>query len=108
MGAKSYGRVPNFLMATGCEQVRSIAAALAGDLPAADDVQLELPETGVCSTRQAYDSEPAASACCGGPAPEASDACCMADVEAKKEGRGGCGCAPVPPPATQAKVACCT
>lgn len=49
-GIKSYGRAPTFLMATGYEQVRSIAAALAGDMAAADDVQLELPETGVCSS----------------------------------------------------------
>jgi hypothetical protein len=65
VGAKSYGRAPNFLMATGYEQVRSVVAALAGDLVAADDVQLELPETGVCSTRQAYESEPVAASCCG-------------------------------------------
>ncbi|MFG2247939.1 FAD-dependent oxidoreductase [Spirillospora sp. NPDC048823] len=49
-GMKSYGRAPTFLMATGYEQVRSIAAALAGDREAADTVQLDLPETGVCST----------------------------------------------------------
>jgi len=49
-GIKSYGRAPTFLMATGYEQVRSIAAALAGDMAAADDVQLDLPETGVCSS----------------------------------------------------------
>ena len=48
-GAKSYGRAPTFLMVTGYEQVRSIAAALAGDLAAADSVQLNLPQTGVCS-----------------------------------------------------------
>ncbi|BBH70307.1 flavoprotein [Actinoplanes sp. OR16] len=50
VGMKSYGRAPTFLMATGYEQVRSIAAALAGDFAAADDVQLDLPETGVCSS----------------------------------------------------------
>ncbi|GAA4975305.1 NAD(P)-binding domain-containing protein [Actinoplanes utahensis] len=50
VGMKSYGRAPTFLMATGFEQVRSIAAALAGDFDAADDVQLDLPETGVCSS----------------------------------------------------------
>lgn len=50
VGMKSYGRAPTFLMATGYEQVRSIAAALAGDRAAADDVQLDLPETGVCTT----------------------------------------------------------
>jgi thioredoxin reductase len=50
VGMKSYGRAPTFLMATGYEQVRSIAAALAGDFDAADDVQLDLPETGVCGS----------------------------------------------------------
>ncbi len=49
-GMKSYGRAPTFLLATGYEQVRSIAAALAGDAAAADSVQLHLPATGVCST----------------------------------------------------------
>lgn len=47
-GMKSYGRAPTFLMLTGYEQVRSIAAALAGDREAADRVELVLPETGVC------------------------------------------------------------
>jgi thioredoxin reductase len=64
VGAKSYGRAPNFLMATGYEQVRSVVAALANDLVAANDVQLELPETGVCSTRRVYEDKPAATACC--------------------------------------------
>jgi hypothetical protein len=50
VGVKSYGRAPTFLLATGYEQVRSIAAALAGDWTAARDVQLDLPATGVCST----------------------------------------------------------
>ncbi|HEV7870704.1 MAG TPA: FAD-dependent oxidoreductase [Modestobacter sp.] len=50
VGMKSYGRAPTFLLATGYEQVRSIAAALAGDTEAADAVQLHLPSTGVCST----------------------------------------------------------
>jgi hypothetical protein len=48
VGSKSYGRAPTFLMATGYEQVRSITAALAGDWEAAREVQLNLPETGVC------------------------------------------------------------
>ncbi|WP_328534593.1 NAD(P)-binding domain-containing protein [Micromonospora zamorensis] len=63
VGMKSYGRAPTFLMATGYEQVRSIVAALAGDWTAAREVQLDLPETGVCN------SNPAESAsgdnCCG-------------------------------------------
>lgn len=48
VGAKSYGRAPTFLMATGYEQVRSVVAALSGDWEAAQKVQLNLPETGVC------------------------------------------------------------
>ncbi|WP_434810913.1 NAD(P)-binding domain-containing protein [Microbacterium sp. bgisy189] len=50
VGMKSYGRAPTFLLATGYEQVRSVVAAIAGDLEAASHVQLELPATGVCST----------------------------------------------------------
>ena len=77
-GMKSYGRAPTFLLATGYEQVRSIAAHLAGDAAAAADLQLDLPETGVCST-----STPAiaadgtaeidnadAGSCCGTSAPQ--------------------------------------
>jgi RNA polymerase sigma-70 factor (ECF subfamily) len=37
---------------------------------------------------------PRTSACCGGPAPAGSDACCVRDAEAKTAGRGGCGCEP--------------
>jgi hypothetical protein len=50
-------------MLTGYEQVRSIAAELAGDHAAAQRVELVLPETGVCSRSAAPD----ASNCCGGP-----------------------------------------
>ncbi|MEU1883368.1 FAD-dependent oxidoreductase [Streptosporangium sp. NPDC020072] len=50
VGVKSYGRAPTFLLATGYEQARSVVAALAGDWQAARDVQLDLPETGVCSS----------------------------------------------------------
>ena len=56
---KSYGRAPTFLLATGYEQARSVAAALCGDWEAARDVQLNLPETGVCVTDYAVDV-----ACC--------------------------------------------
>ncbi|MEX2543342.1 MAG: NAD(P)-binding domain-containing protein [Trueperaceae bacterium] len=49
VGMKSYGRAPTFLLLTGYEQVRSIAAHLAGDIEAARAVDLTLPETGVCS-----------------------------------------------------------
>ncbi|WP_433418550.1 FAD-dependent oxidoreductase [Microtetraspora malaysiensis] len=57
VGVKSYGRAPTFLMATGSEQVRSVVAALAGDWEAARDVQLDLPETGVCSSNLAEAQE---------------------------------------------------
>ncbi|MEV0150416.1 MULTISPECIES: FAD-dependent oxidoreductase [unclassified Nonomuraea] len=57
IGVKSYGRAPTFLMATGYEQARSVVAALAGDWEAARDVQLELPETGVCSSNLAQAQE---------------------------------------------------
>ena len=74
VGAKSYGRAPNFLLATGYEQVRSVVAALAGDLAAADDVQLVLPETGVCSTDLAVE-EPSGGGCCTIRQPEPAPAC---------------------------------
>lgn len=90
VGIKSYGRAPTFLLLTGYEQVRSIAAALAGDTAAADNVHLVLPETGVCSTNFSVDGSDAG--CCGGPAPNRADACCVADAVAKGEGKKGCGC----------------
>jgi glycine/D-amino acid oxidase-like deaminating enzyme len=68
-GMKSYGRAPTFLMATGYEQVRSIAAALAGDTAAADAIELELPETGVCSTTVTNDAGSSTDSCCGTPEP---------------------------------------
>ena len=90
-GMKSYGRAPTFLMMTGYEQVRSIAADIAGDKEAAERVELELPETGVC-TRGGVESKVAASGCCGGPAPAAVNACCADDAAAKAAGKSGCGC----------------
>jgi thioredoxin reductase len=71
IGVKSYGRAPTFLMATGYEQARSVVAAFAGDWAAARDVQLDLPETGVCSSTVPLDSDridSAAGGCCGAPA----------------------------------------
>jgi hypothetical protein len=54
-GMKSYGRAPTFLAMTGYEQVRSIAAAIAGDREAAERVELTLPETGVCGGAGLFD-----------------------------------------------------
>ncbi|MFF7295508.1 NAD(P)-binding domain-containing protein [Streptomyces sp. NPDC008265] len=72
VGMKSYGRAPTFLAMTGYEQVRSIAAHLAGDQEAAERVELTLPETGVCGGAGLFD-EPAAAeetggGCCATPA----------------------------------------
>src|SRR5436190_6370803 len=88
-GMKSYGRAPTFLMITGYEQVRSIAADIAGDREAAARVELVLPETGVCNRSAAPDPNN----CCGGPALSGVDACCAADANAKQQGKAGCGCA---------------
>jgi thioredoxin reductase len=90
VGVKSYGRAPTFLMLTGYEQVRSVVDALAGDMVAADDIRLVLPETGVCSTAAAGPRDPLG--CCGGPAPEPEEACCKADAVAKAITGQGCGC----------------
>jgi thioredoxin reductase len=92
-GMKSYGRAPTFLMLTGYEQVRSIAAEIAGDHDAARKVELVLPETGVCSGPGPSAAAAEAAGCCGGPAPEAASGCCVTDVKAKDEGKKGCGCA---------------
>jgi hypothetical protein len=89
VGIKSYGRAPTFLLLTGYEQVRSVVAALAGEMEAADDVRLLLPETGVCSTAIAPD---AAADQCDALAPVEVSACCMADSNAKAEIQSGCGC----------------
>ncbi|MGH6894052.1 MAG: NAD(P)-binding domain-containing protein [Dongiaceae bacterium] len=94
IGVKSYGRAPTFLLLTGYEQARSVAAALAGDMAAADAVQLTLPETGICETDDLGDGP----GCCGGPAPAEIaarlDACCIKDAVAKVAGKQGCGCGP--------------
>ncbi len=71
VGMKSYGRAPSFLAMTGFEQVRSVVAALAGDLEAAGRVDLVLPETGVCNGAGAFDAPDAVldgGGCCGAPA----------------------------------------
>ncbi|MGI9520935.1 MAG: NAD(P)-binding domain-containing protein, partial [Hyphomicrobiaceae bacterium] len=84
VGMKAYGRAPTFLMLTGYEQVRSIAAELVGDHEAARKVELDLPETGVCNSR------PQTSV--------AGDGCCAPDVvidEPLSAAAGGC-CGPVP------------
>ena len=69
-GMKSYGRAPTFLAMTGYEQVRSVAAELAGDHEAAARAELVLPDTGVCGGAGLFDypDGAGAEACCA-PAP---------------------------------------
>ena len=50
VGVKGYGRAPTFLMTTGYEQIRSIVAFMNGEFESAKRVELNLPETGVCSS----------------------------------------------------------
>jgi len=66
VGMKSYGRAPTFLAMTGYEQVRSVVAMLAGDVEAAERVDLVLPDTGVCGGSGLYDDPDGSSggACC--------------------------------------------
>lgn len=74
IGMKAYGRAPTFLLATGYEQARSVAAHLAGDHEAARRVELVLPETGVCNGPGRRE----AASCCGPAqaAPAKTSACC--------------------------------
>jgi len=112
VGVKSYGRAPTFLMATGFEQVRSVVAAIAGDIEAADRVELDLPETGVCSVGGSATAGLGDGACCGSstlegtPAAAARAAGCVASacatpVKAAKTA-GCCG-----GPAKADASACC-
>ncbi len=67
IGAKSYGRAPTYLMATGFEQARSVVAHLSGDHEAAERVELDLPETGVCSSKPlvfTISGAPSGNSCC--------------------------------------------
>jgi hypothetical protein len=74
-GMKSYGRAPTFLMMTGYEQVRSIAAEIAGDHESARKVELVLPETGVCSGPATAETKVSKSCCGPKPAAPASGCC---------------------------------
>jgi hypothetical protein len=87
IGAKSYGRAPTFLLLTGYEQARSVAAVLAGDIAAANDVRLVLPETGICQS-QRVDAEDAAGCCAGTDSADAK--ACVAELAADARRHGGC------------------
>jgi N-acetylglutamate synthase-like GNAT family acetyltransferase len=106
VGVKSYGRAPTFLMATGFEQVRSVVAAIAGELEAADRVELDLPETGVCGIGPT-DATGADRSCCGD-APATVTVVVAATAVKSGCGTTSCGMNPVVPvvaPATTAR--CC-
>lgn len=79
VGMKSYGRAPTFLMLTGYEQVRSVAAAIDGDHEAARRVELVLPETGVCNTAPRGES------------PSSLKAACTPSAGAAASTQGDCG-----------------
>ncbi|MFJ8053583.1 NAD(P)-binding domain-containing protein [Streptomyces luteogriseus] len=94
VGMKSYGRAPTFLAMTGYEQVRSVAAVLAGDVEAADKVELTLPETGVCGGAGLFDAPEAdqnGGGCCA-PAPQLVQLGAPAAVgaAAEQDPAGGC------------------
>lgn len=104
VGMKSYGRAPTFLMLTGYEQARSVAAAIAGDWEAARDVRLVLPETGVCTLDAAPGS--AKGACCAPaekPEAEVVEAASVIDV---KPASSSC-CATKPTSARPKTAGCC-
>ena len=84
VGMKSYGRAPTFLLLTGYEQVRSVVCALTGDEEGARNVELMLPETGVCQT------DLAASACCS--TPDSSQVSHEVPVAIQPATSCGCGC----------------
>jgi hypothetical protein len=52
VGIKSYGRAPTFLLATGYQQVRSVAAALAGDRTDATRRDQGPPAAAACATNR--------------------------------------------------------
>jgi hypothetical protein len=73
---------------TGHEQVRSVAAAIAGDLASADRVELTLPETGVCGGAGLFgapEADRTGSGCCA-PAPRLV----RLGAPAAQEPAGGC------------------
>lgn len=114
VGVKSYGRAPTFLMATGYEQVRSVVSALVGDWEAALKVELNLPQTGVCSSNLSSPNQVPTVACCGPEEPAAvslsesalSSSCCEpVGVAASVADNASC-CGPVSVSA-QPRKGCC-
>ena len=92
VGMKAYGRAPTFLMLTGYEQVRSIAAELSGDHEAARRVELALPETGVCNSSP----QESGSSCCGSSAQteESDSGCCGSSSQTQESDNSSCSSSP--------------
>ncbi|WP_326648864.1 MULTISPECIES: NAD(P)-binding domain-containing protein [unclassified Streptomyces] len=92
VGMKSYGRAPTFLAMTGYEQVRSVVAAIAGDIEAADRVELTLPETGVCGGAGLFNTPDTSETSGGGcaPAPALVQIGTAAATEPAEATSGGC------------------
>lgn len=107
VGVKSYGRAPTFLMATGYEQVRSVVSALVGDWEAAHKVDLNLPETGVCSSNLSSPEQVVTVPCCG-PEDSAEDTlpCCEPVGVAAPAAENGRCCNPFDE-ADQPSKGCC-
>lgn len=88
-----------------CGVPRRAAAAVAEDRgPEA------APSTGGVKVMTNEQQKEKASGCCGGPAPEGVDACCVKDADAKAAGETGCGCGSAPEPARapeKTTSACC-
>lgn len=64
------------------------------------------------SEQTAQQPDQTTSACCGGPAPESTDACCVRDADVKAVGGTGCDCgSPEPAPTsvrdTPVSSSCC-
>jgi hypothetical protein len=74
-------------MITGYEQVRSIAAEIAGYRDAAERVELVLPDTGVCNRS----AGPVTNNCSGGSGLAGVDACCASDANFKENRKSGVG-----------------
>jgi hypothetical protein len=91
VGSKSHGRAPNFFLTSGHEQVRSVAALLAGDVEAAQRVEFAFPTDGVCSGC-------GEGACCTSVSGESGQSC----------GNGGGCCGPATQDSgAQSSASCC-
>lgn len=63
--------------------------------------------SGSCGPDKAKQTSIVGDGCCGGPAPEGTDACCVKDADAKANGRSGCGCNDIKPNSTTISTETC-